>query len=150
MRSPKPDARDPWRAIFLPGVLASAVLFVLYLATVSWRLPLPHDLHGFVLGRDFLNFWTYGREAWTGAAGRFYDIVAYNDFLRAFAGQDYPTQQWSYPPHLMLLMAPFGLLPYLPAYVLFTVLASPCSGGRRRRVSASATRFWPWRWRRPD
>jgi hypothetical protein len=89
---------------------------------VDWQLPLPRDLHGFVLGRDFLNFWNYGREAWNAEAGRFYDIVLYNGELRALTGWDYPTQQWSYPPHLMLLMAPFGLLPYLPAYILWTML----------------------------
>jgi hypothetical protein len=113
---------DIWRAVFLPGVIASATLFLLYLATVDWRLPLPRDLHGYVLGRDFLNFWTYGREAWQPEAGRFYDIVRYNLHLDDLTGREYETQQWSYPPHLMLLMAPLGLLPYLPAYLLWTAL----------------------------
>lgn len=32
---------------------------------------------------------------------------------------EYPTQQWSYPPHLLLLAAPFGLLPYGLAVLLW-------------------------------
>lgn len=116
------QSEERTRAIFMPAMIGSAVLVLLYLVTVHWRLPLPRDLHGYVLGRDFLNFWTYGREAWNAEGGRFYDILLYNEELRALTGWDYPTQQWSYPPHLMLLMAPFGLLPYLPAYLLWTSL----------------------------
>jgi hypothetical protein len=123
MDSPPLDpVRNLWRAVLLPGIVVSAVLLALYLATVTWQLPFPRDLHGYVLGRDFLNFWAYGREVWSAEAGRFYDITQYNGALAALVGHDYPTQQWSYPPHLMLLMAPFGLLGYLPAYLLWTAL----------------------------
>jgi hypothetical protein len=69
-------------------------------------LPYPRDIHGYALGRDFLNFWTYGREAWSGEAGRFYDIALYNEHLGRLVWPDYQTQQWSYPPHLLLLAAP--------------------------------------------
>ena len=120
MLSRKPaENADLWRGVLLPGAVASAVLLAVQLAMFKWQLPFPRDLHGFVLGRDFLNFWTYGSEAWNPAAGRFYDVWAYDAHLVALTGWDYPLQQWSYPPHLMLLMAPFGLLPYLPAYLLW-------------------------------
>ena len=133
------QAGDLWRGIALPAIVASAALLAVYLATTAWQLPYPRDLHGYVLGRDFLNAWLYGREAWGEAAGRFYDIRLYNAELAALTFADYPTQQWSYPPHLMLLMAPFGLLDYLPAYLLWTALGA---GALIWAVPASLPRSW--------
>lgn len=89
---------------------------------MSWSAPFPRDLHDYILGRDFLNFWIYGREAWTAAAGRFYDIDLYNDHLRALIGWDYAIQQWSYPPHILFFVAPFGLMPYGLALAVWTIL----------------------------
>jgi Glycosyltransferase family 87 len=114
--------RDVFRDVSRPGVIASAVLLLLYLATVKWGARFPEDIHRYVLGRDFLNFWSYGHAAWSANPGRFFDIATYNHYLDALTGWNYQPQQWSYPPHLMLLMAPFGLLPYLTAYLLWTAL----------------------------
>ena len=144
----QPSLREIWRGAFLPGAVGSAVLLALYLATVTWALPFPRDIHDYALGRDFLNFWTYGREAWSGEAGRFYDIAAYNRQLQELLGPAYQTQQWSYPPHLILLMAPFGLLPYLPAYLLWTVLGAAAllwavPAGCDRRLGAAALLLAP-------
>ena len=79
------------------------------------------DGWGFVLGRDFLNFWQYGLSAWNGEGAALYDPYAYNARLdEMFGGADYLDQLASYPPHLMLLAAPFGLLGYYTALALFT------------------------------
>ncbi|MFZ1812855.1 MAG: glycosyltransferase family 87 protein [Rhizobiaceae bacterium] len=78
------------------------------------------DGQGYVLGRDFLNFWYYGLAAWNGEVMRYYDIPQYNLVLDALIpGYDYPDQSFSYPPHFMLLAAPFGLVGYNWALVLF-------------------------------
>jgi len=104
------------------GVLTSVVLAVLYLASTSWLQTFPRDVAGYVVGRDFLNFWTMGRQALTDNPAQFYDWRLYNPYLQNFLGPDYPLQQWSYPPQFMLVAIPLGQLPYLIAYGLWTGL----------------------------
>ena len=104
------------------------LLLSLCVAAFFWiGLELEHghliDRNGFVLGKDFLNFWHYGLSAWSGEGAIHYNPYTYNAKLDAIVGgQDYPDQLFSYPPHLMLLAAPFGLLDYYPALALFTFL----------------------------
>ena len=76
------------------GVLTSVVLAVLYLASTSWLQTFPRDVAGYVVGRDFLNFWTMGRQALTDNPAQFYDWRLYNPYLQNFLGPDYPLQQW--------------------------------------------------------
>ncbi len=97
-----------------------ALAAALYISSVSWTAALPRDYLGLAIGRDFLNFWTYGRAALEADPGRFYDVGLYNEALRALAGSDYPGQTWSYPPSVMLAALPFGQLGYLPALALWT------------------------------
>lgn len=110
------------RDILVLGGLLFAVTGAIHLATISWDHPIPRDNTTLALGRDFLNFWMYGRAAVTADPGRFYDPALYNAALQAVGGADIPGQNWSYPPTVMLLAAPFGQLPYLAALMLWTVL----------------------------
>ncbi len=71
----------------------------------------------FVLGRDFLNTWMGGRSAFFGGPAPWFDLRVYNEALQHMLGTDYLEHYWSYPPHLMLFIWPFGLMPYLPAYI---------------------------------
>ena len=100
-------------------LLLLSTLVGLHAASDASAISAPREYVGYVVGRDFLNFWNYGRAAWSSDAGRFYNIVAYNDLLTEQLGFDYPAQQWSYPPTLLLLAAPFGRLPYLWSLLLF-------------------------------
>ena len=104
--------------------ICAAIVFgmaaALYISSVSWAAALPRDYLGLAIGRDFLNFWMYGRAALEADPGRFYDVGLYNEALRALAGSDYPGQTWSYPPSVMLVALPFGRLGYLPALALWT------------------------------
>ncbi len=118
----QPAARPAWRDIGLKGAVASGLMLILYLAFVDWQWPFPRDTIGYVLGRDFLNFWTMGWEAWSDDPGRFYSMADYVAFLHGMLGSDYPYQQWSYPPSVMLPAAVFGQLAYLPAYLVWTAL----------------------------
>ena len=80
------------------------------------------DRGGYVLGRDFLNFWQYGQAFWSEEnPAIYYDRDTYNHHLAVFLGEEYPGQRWSYMPHTFLLAAPFGLLGYNLAYMIFTV-----------------------------
>ncbi len=105
---------------------ASAIFVVLtaglYAWTISWTWPFPRDGSTLVVGRDFLNFWMYGRTAWTPDPSRFYDHQLYRDALAVLLGPDYPGQNWSYPPSIMLVAALFGRLPYLAALLCWAVI----------------------------
>jgi hypothetical protein len=84
-----------------------------------WRYS---DGQGLVFGRDFFNFWFYGREAWGPDPGRYYDYQQYWAFVASYAGKPEWTPLWSYPPTMMLIAAPFGLLPYGLAYAAWLAL----------------------------
>jgi hypothetical protein len=106
---------DPMRVLTFASLFFAALTAIAYIVTLSWVAPIPRDATSLVVGRDFLNFWMYGRAAWASDPSRFYDPRLYNEALQAFLGPHYPGQNWSYPPSIMLLAAPFGRLGYLPA-----------------------------------
>ena len=109
-----------WNLPMLVLSLAVAwfVLHGSYIANGYWV-----DGQGYILGRDFLNFWHYGLAAWNGKAMAYYDVWNYNAVLdRLIPGYDYPNQNWSYPPHYMMLAAPFGLVGYNWALAVFSGL----------------------------
>ncbi len=103
------------------GVLAVLVVG-LYFASAQY-LPLgrpPIDFSGFALGRDFFNNWMGGRSAFIGGPAPWFDFAPYNAALKEIAGRaDLPPYHWSYPPHLILFIWPLGLLPYVPAYIVW-------------------------------
>lgn len=98
------------------------VTAVVYLWLMPPAAPIPRDPSGLVVGRDFLNFWMYGKAAWSPDPGRWYDLATYQQALARLLGDGYPGQNWSYPPSIMLLAAPFGLAAYMPALAVWTVL----------------------------
>src|SRR6185295_3437228 len=93
-----------------------------YLLTASWQPEIPRDGTSLVVGRDFLNFWMFGRAAPTADPSRFYDVVEYNRALQALLGSGYPGNNWSYPPSIMFVAAPFGQFGYLAALLIWTLL----------------------------
>ena len=81
------------------------------------------DSQNYIAGRDFVNFWHYAIAAWQDNTQQYYDPYWYNQLLDQLTqGTDYPDQLWSYPPHFMILMAPFGLIGYNLAFALFTMI----------------------------
>lgn len=83
------------------------------------------DGSGLMLGRDFLNMWHYGIAAFSDYPAAYYDFEFYNAQLNSLIA-DYPHQNWSYPPHFMLVAAPFGLVGYNLALALMTGLSILC------------------------
>ena len=57
-----------------------------------------------------------------GGPAPWFDFRVYNEALRANAGRPYPEHYWSYPPHVVLFIWPFGLMPYLPAYIAWCAI----------------------------
>ena len=105
---------------------AALLLFLaygaVYVATLDFGHPLPRDGKVHVIGRDFLNFWMYGRAAFEANPGQYYDLRTYWAAADAVTGPGYPPQLWSYPPSVMLFAAPFGALPYMVALAIWTAI----------------------------
>ncbi len=102
----------------LAAGLAALGCEIVYLA----YCPFPFDPVDYLIGRDFVNTWMGARIALTGDPSPWFDFATYNVALRQIFGAEYPLHIWSYPPHLLLFTWPLGLLPYIPAYVLWVML----------------------------
>jgi hypothetical protein len=113
---------DNIRVLAIAAVSCAIFIAALYASNISWVAPVPREGATGVVGRDFVNFWMYGRAAWLADPGRFYDPQVYNEMLPAFLGVNFPGQIWLYPPSIMLIAAPFGRLSYVPALLCWTVL----------------------------
>ncbi len=87
---------------------------------------------------DFFGLWTFGRYLLSHAPASIYDGQGLLDFqaeLGVRLGSDYP---FYYPPWILLLLAPFGALPYpvaLGAWLVLTFAAY---------VAALDAWRWPW------
>jgi len=98
------------------------------------------DPGGFPVGRDFLNTWMGGRSAFWGGPADWFDSDVYMAALLQVTGiPNLTAMYWSYPPHLIFFIWPFGLLGFLPAYVVWCaaglalyVWAAVASGVDRR------------------
>jgi hypothetical protein len=121
---PAGESRETIRALALLGAFFFVVSLAGYLITMSWSPAIPRDGTTLVIGRDFLNLWMYGRSAFAPDPSRFYDLVEYHRALDALLGAGYPGQNWSYPPSIFFVAAPFGQLGYLPALAIWTVLGA--------------------------
>ena len=115
--------RSAIRLLTWASAIFAALTAAYYLATISWAGAFPRDATTLVVGRDFLNFWMYGGAAWMADPSQFYDPRLYQHALSALLGAHYPGQNWSYPPSIMLVAAPFGRMPYLPALLCWTILS---------------------------
>jgi hypothetical protein len=127
-RADAPATRSAVDELYYKWMIAAAVFFVVleisYL-TLAGLPPLSKpwvDGTNFVYGRDFLNTWMGGRSMFAGGPEPWFDVRTYNDALRAMLGTPYQEHYWSYPPHVMLFIWPFGLMPYLPAYFVWSAL----------------------------
>jgi hypothetical protein len=117
---------DRLRILWVGAGLLLLVFVPAYLFTLTPGYGILRDGTSLVVGRDFLNIWMYGRAAWEIGPERYYDMDTYLAALGPIVGGGYPGQLWSYPPVAMLVAAPFGLMPYLPALVLWTLCGTVC------------------------
>ncbi len=70
--------------------------------------------------RDFTNLWVAGKMALAGSARDIYDITAFQLETIALTGVQFDNS-FSYPPHTLLLAAPFGALPLTISYVAWSI-----------------------------
>ncbi len=115
--------KSSWRFAVLVSLAVSITWLAADLASLAQRGAFYRFDGGMGLpfGRDFFNFWTYGVEAWHADAGRFYDYSLYWRHVADVLGAPYWNPLWSYPPTMMLVASPFGLLPYHVAFLLWQI-----------------------------
>ena len=101
-------------AVVWPGLL------LIYLSYQT-RAGLTNG-QGIPFGDDFINYWTSARFALTGRIADLYQQETYHAFQEAVLGGWIGFYHYSYPPVAPLLLAPFGLLPYVPAFAVWIVL----------------------------
>jgi hypothetical protein len=129
--------QDTRRDAFWKLALAIGVMVVVLEVGYLIYSPYPYDPIGYLIGRDFVNTWLGGRLALGGNPAPYFGFEAYRQLLFDNFGPNYPTHIWSYPPHLLLFTWPLALLPYMPAYVVFSAaglllyLAVASEGSRR-------------------
>ena len=71
------------------------------------------DANGFLIGTDFISFWTSGRMLLAGA--NVYDTAAHVEAQREFYAMPGEYTAFFYPPNFLPFVWPLGLLPYFPA-----------------------------------
>ena len=77
-------------------------------------------------GDDFINFWSAAALALRGSVATIYDLNAFHAFETAVAGAAIDFYHYSYPPTLMVLTAPLGLVPYVPALFVWLIAGWLC------------------------
>lgn len=90
------------------------------------------DRNGFLLGSDFISFWTAGRMLLSG--GEVYDMAAHIAAQRAFFAPEEGFTAFFYPPSFLPFCYPLGLLGYFPALLGWLALTAA--------VYVLATRPW--------
>lgn len=134
----EPDKRGTSRVL-----VAAAVLLGLYqvvsMALYFWTYKPTGDTPLF---SDFYAFWSFGRFLETMPAARIYDFKLLESFQHALLPGFHSFYPCAYPPTLLLFLKPLGMLGYLPAYLVWTVLGL---GGFILAVGATAERsLLPW------
>lgn len=97
------------------------------LSLVAWLAAYPWNIRGWMigapLGRDFVNFWMAPRLVLAGQGTVLVDLPAYATAIKAaFRMTRDPQLLFVYPPHTLLLLAPFAALPFLPAVLIWTAV----------------------------
>lgn len=104
--------------LFLVGI-GLALSIVMFLAV---RREDDEFTLGAFYGRDFVNFWMGGRLALQGQAAMLSDTYAYNQLVLSTYDRVGDAFVFSYPPHILPLLVPFGALPYGLSLFLWTAL----------------------------
>jgi alpha-1,2-mannosyltransferase len=141
----KPTIEDTYRNFTAAGLVFLLCMEVMYFwlsDPPSFRIPSLDAIGNTAIGRDFLNIWIGGRAALGEGPAAFFDFWIYNLYLQSFFGtEDLHHYFWSYPPHILLFIWPFGLMPYLAAFAMWSafglaafLLAASAGGVDRKHL----------------
>ena len=108
-------AAVPHTVIIVARSFVAAALF-------GYFFDLLHQTHNHLInavgrpfGDDWVNYWSAGYLALHGRAAEIYDLPAFHAFQETIVGSPLDGYHYSYPPVMLLLSAPFALMPYVPA-----------------------------------
>lgn len=108
---------------FQPNI---AFMIVLALAVSQYAILVLYMFGGspeYVLGGDFVAFWSAARETLAGNLTALYTPDGlYDAFLKHRPDVAVEGLTWQYPPHASLLFSPIGYLPYEAAYAVWSGL----------------------------
>lgn len=118
---PYPLANDLYAKLGVGALVFFVTILIGYfLVSPAPRWSVPSvDVMGFAFGHDFVNLWIGAATAFTGgpAAHGLFDHATHNTALQAVLGTKAIDYWWSYPPHIVLFIWPFGQMPYFAAYL---------------------------------
>lgn len=126
-------------------MVGAGILVCLAITITIYR---PWDLQdGFMIGapvgRDFANLWFGGHLAAQGRFDLLIDLANYNAaFSQFFAHNPAETFVFSYPPHMLLLLAPLGMLPFAAAAWIWTAINLLCISLATRLISQDKSALW--------
>ena len=121
-----------WRCVRTVAVVSAAT----GLATLLFLWLARHgtvDFFGVPVGSDFTAFWHAGLLANAGEPAQAWNLEALNAEVQRTHGVVYPTT-WIYPPVFLIVMAPLGALPYLPALLVWQALSLTMIGLTLRAI----------------
>jgi hypothetical protein len=125
----------------------AAALFVYFFDLLHQTQDQLVNGAGRPFGDDWVNYWSGAFLALHGRAAQVYDLHAFHAFQEAIVGSPLDGYHYSYPPAMLLLTAPFALLPYVPGlfvwlsaswYAFYRVLARAMPGGRVLLLAVAA------------
>lgn len=109
------------RAVVPPFVITVARSFVAA-ALFGYFVDLWHQTHhqlvnavGRPFGDDWVNYWSGAYLALQGRAAEIYNLHVFHAFQQTIVGSPLGGYHYSYPPVMLLLSAPFALIPYVPS-----------------------------------
>ena len=110
------------RAPAVPSLVITVARSFVAAALFGYFFDLLHQTHNHLLnaagrpfGDDWVNYWSGGYLALHGRAAEVYDLNAFHAFQQTIVGSPLDGYHYSYPPVMLLLSAPFALIPYVPA-----------------------------------
>lgn len=93
------------------------------------------------LGEGWMVFYNAARLYFDGQIGLLYDGVQSTTLLNArfahWLAHPLPLHPWLYPPHALLLLLPFGVLPFAPSGILFLALGFAATVAAAWRFAAT-------------
>jgi hypothetical protein len=124
-----PDLR--W---YRAAAIGFALVFVIFAAWSWWNVRF------WPKGADFVSFWAAGRLALAGHSSLAYDIAAHHAAEQA-VGHVGGLLPFPYPPPFLAIVTVFALLPFGPAFYLWTITTASFYGWAARRVAPFAYVF---------
>lgn len=96
------------------------VLALVNIALLAWLVATSSggvDRNGYLLGSDFLSFWTAGQMLHEG--GNVYDVAAHASAQQSYFAQENAYVAFFYPPPFLPICYLLGFLPYFPALFIW-------------------------------